>query len=318
MATLNPSKFDVTPEQQASIPRFMYQQLTFKPEAITDIDLKGKTAIVTGSNTGVGFETARQLLDLGVSKLILAVRNEEKGAAAKVKLSEGRGLPKDGTGTTIEVWKLDLSDYDTVVSFAARAEKELSTLDIAILNAGVLSLSQSFNKNTGHDEVIQVNYLSTALLTILLLPVFKSKRASQSGPSRMSIVSSEVAGWTNFKESKPLPSSILGALDDKSAKVDMTDRMMVSKLLQHFFLVELAKIVPASLVQINAVSPGTVYGTEFDRDRTGLSGAIFQVMKKRLANPPPVGARMITDAAVRHGEDVHGEFLSFQKMVPSV
>ncbi|EAA34042.1 NAD(P)-binding protein [Neurospora crassa] len=325
------SKFNVTPEQQASLPHFFYQQLTCKPKPVTGANLNGKTAIVTGSNTGIGLETARQLLDLGASKLILAVRNETKGATAAANLTKGlRDAKQQARTSTVEVWNLDLSVYKSILAFCARAEKELSTLDIAVLNAGIGPAARCFNPHTGHDEVIQVNYLSTALLAILLLPVIQSKRQHQSGPGRMTIVNSEVSGWTDFTEvmgesrNKPgrLPASILAALDadDKDGKpVDMVDRMFVSKLLGQFFLFEIAKVVDPSLAIINATSPSWVLETEFNRDREG-SSVLFKigkfVLSRVVANTAAVGARMVTDAAVNHGEETHGEMLSFQQLVP--
>jgi NAD(P)-dependent dehydrogenase (short-subunit alcohol dehydrogenase family) len=258
----------------------------------------------------VGLETSRQLLDLGLSKLILAVRSEERGQTAKKELSAGWNLSDD----SIEVWKLDQSDYDSVVAFAERT-KSLPRLDIAVLNIGIGNATRVFNPKTGHDEMIQVNYLSTALLAILLLPVVKEKRAAQGGPSRITIVSSEVSAWTAFKEKKSFP--LLASFDQKNAKVGPVDRMMVSKLLGQFFLSYLASIVPPSVVVINAASPGSVHDSEFNRehDKT-FSGAIAKVVMRRLANTAAVGARMITDAAVNHGQETHGEFLSFQKIVP--
>ncbi|KAJ5959585.1 Short-chain dehydrogenase/reductase SDR [Penicillium vulpinum] len=303
------TKFDVTPEKQASVPRFFYNQLTIKPITVQGVSLAGKTALVTGSNTGVGLETSRQLLDLGLSKLILGVRSEEKGQTARKKLSAGQNLSDD----SIEVWKLDQSDYDSVLAFAERA-KSLPRLDIVVLNIGIGNATRVFNPKTGHDEMIQVNYLSTALLAILLLPVVKQKRAGQGGPSRITIVSSEVSAWTAFEEKKDFP--LLASLDENT-KVDPLDRMMVSKLLGQFFLSYLASIVPPSVVVINAASPGSVHDSEFNRehDKT-FSGAIAKVVMRGLANTAAVGARMITDAAVKHGQETHGEFLSFQKIVP--
>ncbi|RAL12938.1 NAD(P)-binding protein [Aspergillus homomorphus CBS 101889] len=304
------AKFDVTPEKQASVPRFFYNQITVKAAPVKGVSLAGKTALVTGSNTGVGLETSRQLLDLGLSKLILAVRSEEKGQTAKKNLSAGRDLSDD----SIEVWNLDQSDYDSVVTFAERT-KSLPRLDIAVLNIGIANATRVFNAKTGHDEMIQVNYLSTALLAILLLPVVKEKSAAQGGPSRITIVSSEVAAWTAFKEKQSFP--LLASLDKKNTKVDPLDRMMVSKLLGQFFLSRLASIVPPSVAVINAVSPGSVHDSDFNRehDKT-FSGAIAKVAMRRMANTAAVGARMVTDAAVNHGQETHGEFLSFQKLVP--
>lgn len=147
-------QFRVSPQKQASFPRYMYHQITTKPQAVEDVDLHGRTALVTGSNCGVGLETSRQLLDLGVSKLILAVRDEEKGRAAAADLLADR---KDTPPDTIEVWKLDFSAHDSVVSFAERAAKTLTRLDMAILNEGFGPKKRVVNESTDHDEIIQVN-----------------------------------------------------------------------------------------------------------------------------------------------------------------
>ncbi|PYH88399.1 NAD(P)-binding protein [Aspergillus ellipticus CBS 707.79] len=308
--------FDITPEKQASIPRFFYHQLTFKPALVHDVSLQGQTAIVTGSNTGIGFETSRQLLDLGLSKLILAVRDEAKGNAAREQLLSSQATDETTTTTAnIEVWPLDLSEYASVQAFAERCAS-LPHLHLVVLNAGIAPATRVFNAQTGHDQIVQVNYLSTALLAILLVPVLQAKRDSQGGVSRMTIVSSEVAAWTDFRE-RHRPPPLLKALDDNDAKVDMLDRMMVSKLLGQMFLAELVRRVPASAVVINAVSPGSVHDSQFNRehDRT-FSGAIAKIFMRRVAFTAAVGARLVADAAVRHGEETHGQFLSFQKVVP--
>lgn len=64
-------KFDITPEQQAGQLHYFRRQFFEKCPATTrdDADLSGKTAILTGANGGIGVECARQLLDLGLSKL---------------------------------------------------------------------------------------------------------------------------------------------------------------------------------------------------------------------------------------------------------
>lgn len=92
------ANFDITPEKQASLPRFFYRQLTTTPAAVVgDVGLQGQSAIVRGSNTGVGFEISRQLLDLGVSKLIFVVQYEDKGNTAVVKLLSDLRLTYGGT-----------------------------------------------------------------------------------------------------------------------------------------------------------------------------------------------------------------------------
>ena len=228
--------FDVTPEKQASIVHFIRAQLSFKPVPVTDIDLTGKTAIVTGSNCGIGLEISRQLLNLGLEKLILAVRNEDKGQAAAIDLAAGRDPPlKD---EAIEVWKLDLDSYDSVVSFGSRAQS-LTRLDLIFLNAGIILAKRAFNEETKHDEIIQVNYLSTALLALSLLPAIKAARPNQLGPTRMTFTLSEGAAWSKFKFGPNQP--ILKALDAPSKDYHTTAQMMTSKLLGQFFVAYLAR-----------------------------------------------------------------------------
>lgn len=307
------SQFPVSPQKQASFPRYMYHQVTAKPQVVKDVDLDGRTALVTGSNCGVGLETSRQLLDLGVTKLILAVRDEEKGRAAAADLLADR---KDAPPDTIEVWKLDLSVYDSVVSFAERAAKTLKRLDLAILNAGFCPGKRIVNTSTGHDEIIQVNYLSTALLAVLLLPVAKRVRNSQPQPTRITLTLSEVAAWARFPVGQDVP--ILAALDAPGKLADNTnDRMFVSKLLGHYFVSALAKKVSSSVAIVNAASPGAIHDSQFNRDIDKTpAGPVMRMILRRVGNSSAVGARMITDAAVRHGEETHGQFLSFQKLVP--
>ncbi|KAK2595855.1 hypothetical protein N8I77_013647 [Diaporthe amygdali] len=291
---------------------FWKQQASFKPAEVRSADLHGQTAVITGSNTGVGFHTARQLLDLGLTRLILAVRNQDKGNAAAARLYEAYELAE---GTAIEVWPLDLSSYESVMAFAQRA-RSLNRLDIVNLNAGIGPAKRVFNANTGHDEVIQVNYLSTALLAILLLPVAEEKRSNQPRPSRITLTLSEVASWTKFTEQTE--TSLLKSLDSKQGKVDMLDRMCVSKLLGQFLLVQLAAAVPPSVALINGASPGAVHDSEFGRefDKT-FAGAVYKkLVLKHLGNSSEMAAWAMTDAIVNHGNETHGKFLSFQKVAP--
>ena len=78
----------------------------------------------------------------------------------------------------------------------------LPRLDSVILNAGIFKTELEINKATCHEEVVQVNYLSIALLAIQLLPVIDKKNTSRSRPGNITIVGSETAEWAVFKEPK--------------------------------------------------------------------------------------------------------------------
>lgn len=108
---------------------FLWSQFFVTP-AYPRSDCTGKTIIVTGANVGLGKEAARHFVRLGVEKLILACRTVEMGEKAKKEIEES-----SGRRGVVEVWRLDLLDYESVQSFAQRAEG-LKRLDAVVENAG--------------------------------------------------------------------------------------------------------------------------------------------------------------------------------------
>ncbi|PNP40568.1 hypothetical protein TGAMA5MH_07565 [Trichoderma gamsii] len=301
--------FDISPEKRASQLAFIQRQLFRVPPTWTkkDVDLRGKTAIITGSNTGLGFECARQLLDLGLSKLIVAVRSEAKGEEAKKLLLAGRDTNKP---PVIQVWKLDLSSYDSITAFAERT-KTLERLDITINNAGLMK--KTFDKSSaGHEETFQVNYLGQALFTLLLLPVIKEKNSPEQ-PGHLVLVSSDTAAWAEFKGKNA--ESLFAGLDNPQL-FDSSDQYFTSKLLGQLFLTELVKRVPPSVAIINAPNPGLCQSS-LVRDYDNVFERVFvYIFKLVLGRPGSVGARAFTDAAVKQGSESHGQYLEDGKVQP--
>ncbi|KAI1454899.1 retinol dehydrogenase 12 [Annulohypoxylon moriforme] len=294
-------------EKRAGLLSFLRRQLFEKP-SLPQKDLTGKTAIVTGSNTGIGFECASQLLDLGISKLIVAVRDEAKGKAARTKLLSSRSVPD----STVEVWQLDLQSYESITTFAERT-KDLERLDIAVLNSGISKQFFDLTPSTGHEESIQVNVISTGLLAILLLPILKAK-ASTNHPSRLAIVSSDTASWARFEEKHSMP--LLPALDKEDTFTNI-DRYPTSKLLGQLFVTELTKRIPSSVAAITMPNPGWCYGTGLGQVPGGTIGdRIVSVPRRIFGRPASIGARIITDGAVEHGQESHGQFIEDCKIQP--
>lgn len=128
--------------------------------------LTGRTVIVTGSNVGLGFETAVHLGKLDPKLLIIACRNLDKGNAARDKVIARTGLGPE----RVEVWQLDLADFASVKAFANRVDSDLDRLDILCQNAGVATSKFSKTKD-GFETTVQVNGLSTGLLALLTLPL---------------------------------------------------------------------------------------------------------------------------------------------------
>ncbi|KFA79672.1 hypothetical protein S40288_09075, partial [Stachybotrys chartarum IBT 40288] len=300
MATTNPTS--IAPAKEASQGDFFRRQLRITPPAVTraDADLAGKVAIITGGNSGLGFNCGKQLLSFGLRRLIITARDEPKGLNAQKSLAQAAPA-----GSSVEVWPLDLANYDSINSFVNRA-KALDRLDIVILSAGTFSASFRIVPETNHEMTVQVNYISDALLTILLLPVLKAKKAAS--PSRLIWVNSETAAWAKFKERTS--TSLLTRLDTKPAgSFDPIDRYYTSKLLGQLFIVELARRVSPDLAEIAMVNPGLCYGSTLHREASGVSGVILGIFKRTFGRTLEVGARTLTDAAVKHGPEIHGQYL---------
>ncbi|KAI8951130.1 NAD(P)-binding protein [Xylaria longipes] len=300
--------FDICPEKRASKLHFLYRQLFVTPPPVSAkvFDLEGKTAIVTGSNGGLGMESARQLLDLGC-RVILTVRDESKGERAREELAKGRHLQTD----SIQVWKLDLVSYESCICFVDRAKK-LDNLDIAILNAGVFNVHETF-ASTGYEESVQVNYLSTMLLAVLLLPVIREKRIG-SEPGRVIIVSSDTSSWVKFEERCSDP--LLPAFKTQSTNWNMSERYGTSKLLGQLFLTELAKRVRPAEVIISCANPGLCRGSNLGRQAGSLLWIVYTTSLYLLGRTCTIGARTCVHAAVVLGEDSHGQYIEDAKMQP--
>jgi NAD(P)-dependent dehydrogenase (short-subunit alcohol dehydrogenase family) len=126
-------------------------------------DQTGRTAIVTGANTGIGLETARMLAQKG-AEVVLACRNPEKGQAALEQIRSER--PK-GSATLAA---LDLSDLESVAAFAAGFAASHPHLDLLVNNAGVMVPPLGRTKQ-GFELQFGTNHLGHFALAGRLLPL---------------------------------------------------------------------------------------------------------------------------------------------------
>ena len=125
-------------------------------------DLSGRTAIVTGANTGLGLQTAASLADHG-ARVILAVRNTDKGAAAASEIRSDR------PDADVAVQALDLSDLASVRAAADALLADERGIDLLINNAGVMYTPKSTTAD-GFELQMGTNHLGHFALTGLLLP----------------------------------------------------------------------------------------------------------------------------------------------------
>ncbi|CAF1370029.1 unnamed protein product [Adineta steineri] len=176
--------------------------------------MEGKTVLITGGNTGIGYETAKDLLQRG-ARVIIACRNVNKGYEAIHKLVNESGCSK----LNIRVMECDLCSFDSVRNLAKLYNEEEDRLDILICNAG-LGYSSTIITKDGFNPVIQTNYLSHFLLTNLLLNKLK-----QSKPTVKSIDWSDAL--TQFHKTSLFgayaPSKLFQILSTYKLKQDLLD-----------------------------------------------------------------------------------------------
>lgn len=123
---------------------------------------KGRIAIVTGANTGLGFETALALASKNM-EVVLACRNMEKAHAAKLKILQ------KFSNARVECLQIDLSSLQSVRDFAGIFLERYERLDLLINNAGIMIPPFSLTKD-GFESQMAANYFGHFLLTSLLLP----------------------------------------------------------------------------------------------------------------------------------------------------
>jgi NAD(P)-dependent dehydrogenase (short-subunit alcohol dehydrogenase family) len=293
------------PAQKVLFPRF-FPNVNRQTQGL---DLSDQVAIITGASSGLGFHCSRHLLALNLSHLILAVRSRKNGEEAMAKLQ------KEFPSARLEVWELEMTSYESIQSFAHRVETELVRLDITILNSGLAHSKLTICKSTGHDGVVQVNYLSTFLLAILILQGLKKKRSPTSSPHRLTIVSSGTALTAKFPNRDKRP--LLRSFNDINIQpYDTVERYASSKLLGHLLFVRLLKYLDAEETIVNLIDPGLCKSTGLFREAPIILGAAFSVIKTFTALSVEDGAWLYVDAVVVKGKESHGCFCSGGKIQP--
>jgi len=139
---------------------------------ITDIpDLTGKTVIVTGGNSGLGFESVKAFALKG-ARVIMACRSMAKGEEAKKQII--KFLPT----ADIIVMELDLTDLKSIRNFTSKFKQNHSRLDVLLNNAGIMMVPYGLTVD-GFENQLGTNHLGHFALTGLLLGVLKNTPSSR-------------------------------------------------------------------------------------------------------------------------------------------
>lgn len=250
------------------------------------IDMNGKTALVTGSTSGLGEVVARRLGAMGATVLIHGL-DETRGKAIAAEISgkgPGRAMFYPG----------DLGSLEQVGQLAARVRAAHPKLHLLINNAGIYGASDAPRREStdGHELIFAVNYLSHFKLTRELLPLLEA-----GAPARIVNVASIGQRAVDFND----------VMMEKGFSTSAAYSQ--SKLAQILFTITLAGQLDPARVIVNAVHPATLMNTPMVEGMgrqpmssvedganavmqlavgsamTGRSGLYFDQMKEARANP---------------------------------
>ncbi|SJK99042.1 uncharacterized protein ARMOST_02326 [Armillaria ostoyae] len=305
------------------------QRKTMPP--VVKVDLSGKTVIVVGANTGLGFRATKHFATMNPERIIMACRNEERGQAALERLKAETGCQKT------ELWLVDLSRFSSVTAFANKFEADGGRLDILVLNAGVMPTKEYRTTVDGWESSLQINDIASPLLALRLLPRMLHTAKEHNTMPRICVVASDVHHWANLPKSVT-DDDILATLSSKEyctprylppILVDGTifigtisnmqsERYKVTKLLNVFFSRSLQNHLPESII-VNAINPGFCQ-SELRRSITDTwyMALADWVTVKLLGYSTEEGSRQLVWAAVGGGEDekrLRGGYVSFSEIV---
>ncbi|KAG7284433.1 hypothetical protein NEMBOFW57_010806 [Staphylotrichum longicolle] len=215
---------------------------------------------------------------------------------------------RDDDDAAVEVWPLDMDDYTSIRTFAARAETELTRLDGVLANAGIMTRQfQRGGGGDGHERTLNVNVIGTFLLCLLLLPKMRASGRETGWACRFVVPNSALHYLAPVGELEG-EGSIIERLDDPD-RADMAGRYMVSKLLVLYAVRELAERCRASgkgAVVVNTPNPSYCV-SGLARESEGAFGV--KTAERLLARTTEEGSRTLFHGLVA-GEESHGAYLT--------
>jgi len=253
--------------------------------------MKNKICLVTGANSGVGKETAKQLAELD-AHVVMVVRNETKGRQALEEIKSSTRKE------SLELMICDFSSQKSIRTFVSSFLKKNDRLDVLVNNHGLMSNKKIITED-GYESTFAVNHLGFFLLTNLLLDLLK-----KSAPSRIINVSSGAYGAVRK-----------WSLDDynwDARKFSSFRAYSESKLYNIMFTQELAHRLKDSKITVNAYSPG------FTRSNFGKTNFIMKaslVLMFPFAKSPAKSAKTaIYLASSSELENISGKFFESSKI----
>ncbi len=225
--------------KKAPAPQYTSIDFGFAQERVNG---QKRVAVITGANSGLGFETARVLLNKGM-QVVCACRNEERGLKAVAQLLEQTKSRPEAQEDDVVFQQLDVSSLQSVLDFAQQYKDSKRPLHVLLCNAGIM-MGPHRQSADGIDLQIATNYLGHFLLCKELQDTLTA-----SAPARVVHVSSIAArmGSIDFDNMNPAEEGY------NSLKV-----YQMSKLMQVVFSRELNERLSGTGVTSNSLEPGIV------------------------------------------------------------
>ncbi len=254
-------------------------------------EMKGKTVLITGANSGIGLETALALAWMS-AKVIMVARDPKTGQEAldmvKVKTSNDN----------VQLILCDFSSLKNVRALAKEVNEKCTKLDVLINNAGKIFGSRKLTED-GFEWTFGVNHLAPFLLTNLLLPLLK-----KSAPSRV-VNTASVAhtfGHIDF--------------DDIMSEKGYNDMKAYSqsKLANVLFSLELSNRIKGTGVTSNSLHPGVV-NTHFADQGSAINNFIYKVFGFMMETPKQGARTTVYLASSPEVEGVTGKYFSARKQI---
>jgi NAD(P)-dependent dehydrogenase (short-subunit alcohol dehydrogenase family) len=238
--------------------------------------MRGKTVLVTGANSGVGFIAARELATAG-ALVVMLVRDRGRGESAQERISASE--PSAST----ELLVADLADFSAVRRAASEFLAAHAALDVLIANAGAIYPRRTVTVD-GNEATFQVNHLSHFLLCALLQPALAA-----AAPARVISVSSDAhyAAWRGIR------------FEDLGAERGWSPfgAYAHSKLANIMFCYEHARRLGGTPITSNVVHPGLIR-TGFGREGYGWYGRFIERLSPAVAGTAEEGADTVVWLAV--------------------
>jgi NAD(P)-dependent dehydrogenase (short-subunit alcohol dehydrogenase family) len=237
-------------------------------------DMRGKTVLITGANSGIGFETAAALARRGAS-IAMVCRDPTRGAEAREKIA------RIATAAAPDLLIADLSSQAEIRALATGLRSKYAFLSVVINNAGAVFARRELSID-GIEKTFALNHLAPFLFTHLILDLLRAAPSA-----RVINIASALHNAS--------PDVLENLQGERKHSFMLAYKQ--SKLGVILFTYELAHRLEATNISVNCVEPGPT-ATRFGDNMHGLAGLFPRVMKRLpFFQSPERGARSVIYAA---------------------